>query len=65
MVRVAKRMTIAGFFLLATGWLLVLAAIALLHSTPQAVFVFAGFAVQGLGLFQVVRAHVIPHGDKP
>ena len=58
-------MGLAGFFLLFTGWLLVLAAIALLRGTALAAFTLAGFAVQVLGLVQVVRAHIIPQEEKP
>ena len=58
-------MRLVGFFLLVTGWIIVLAAIALLHAVPQAVFALAGFGIEALGLFQVVRFHVISQGDKP
>jgi hypothetical protein len=57
-------MKLAGFFLLVTGWVIVLAAVALLHAAAQAGFVLAGLAVQVLGLIQVVRSHLIPRGDR-
>jgi hypothetical protein len=57
-------MKLAGFFWLLTGWVIVLAAVALLRAGAQGGFVLAGCAVQVVGLTQVVRAHLIPHGDK-
>jgi hypothetical protein len=57
-------MKLAGFFWLITGWVIVLAAVALLRAAAQGGFVLAGCAVQIVGLTQVVRAHLIPHGDK-
>lgn len=54
-----------GFLLLLAGWLLVLAAIVLLASPPsRVVFVFAGMAVEGLGLTFVIRSHLILQEDK-
>jgi len=50
--------------LLLAGLVIVLAAVALLRSTAQGIFVIAGFGVQLLGLSFVVRSHVIPHGAK-
>jgi hypothetical protein len=57
-------MRLPGFFLLLAGWIIVLAAVALLRSTSQGIFVVAGLGVQLLGLSLVVRSHVIPHGSK-
>lgn len=57
-------MRLAGFFLLVTGWLIVLTAVVLLRAAPQAGFVVVGVGVQALGLTQVIRSHLIPHGDK-
>jgi hypothetical protein len=58
-------MKFAGFLLLLTGWLLVLAAIVLLASPPpRAGFVLAGVAVEVLGLTLVIRSHLILHEDK-
>ncbi len=57
-------MRLLGFFLLVAGWIIVLAAIALLQATPQTGFALAGFCVQLLGLTLAVRSHLIPHGDK-
>ena len=50
--------------LLLAGWLILLAAVALLRSTAQGIFAVAGLGVQLLGLTFVVRSHVIPHGGK-
>ena len=58
-------MKLAGFMLLLTGWLLVLAAIVLLASPrSRAVFVLTGAAVEGLGLTFVIRSHLILREDK-
>ena len=58
-------MQLFGFFMLVTGWIIVVAAIALLHSGALAAFLLAGFAVEAWGLVQVVRSHLIPHEEKP
>jgi hypothetical protein len=58
-------MKFVGFMLLLAGWLLVLAAIVLLASTPsRAVFVLAGVAVEALGLTFVIHSHLILREDK-
>lgn len=58
-------MKIAGFLLLPTGWLLMLAALTLLsHPGPQSAFLAAGFAVEILGLVLFVRAHLTPKEDR-
>jgi small-conductance mechanosensitive channel len=52
-------MKIAGFLLLATGWLLVLAAIILLGSAgARAAFVAAGLGTEALGFSLAVRSHL-------
>jgi len=57
-------MRLSGFLLLASGWIIVLAAIVLLPSSPsQAAFALAGIGVQLLGLTLVVRSHLIHRGD--
>ena len=56
-------MRIVGFFLQFAGWIIVLAAIALLEAAPQTAFALAGFCVQLLGLALAVRSHLIPQGD--
>jgi len=58
-------MKIAGFFLLLAGWLLVLAALAMLppgvnHAAARNGFILAGLAVELTGLVIVVRMHIAP-----
>jgi hypothetical protein len=53
-------MKAAGFMLLLAGWGIVLAALLLLAAAgAQAIFVFAGVAVEALGLTLVIRAHLL------
>jgi hypothetical protein len=57
-------MKIAGFLLLLAGWILVLAAIALLATAgPRAAFLLAGLGVELLGLVLAARAHLTPKED--
>ena len=52
-------MKLAGFLLLLSGWLLVLAAIALLPAGgPRAAFLLAGIGVEVLGIVLAARAHL-------
>jgi hypothetical protein len=56
-------MRLMGFFLLVMGWLLIAAAVALLGAVPMLpAFVLAGCGVEALGLYFVVRSHLIPSG---
>jgi ABC-type transport system involved in cytochrome bd biosynthesis fused ATPase/permease subunit len=56
-------MRVAGFLLLLSGWVIVLAAVALLHpAAPQAWFVAAGMAVEILGLGAAARSYVAGRG---
>jgi predicted membrane channel-forming protein YqfA (hemolysin III family) len=60
-------MKLAGFLLLVAGWMIVLAAPALLFSTaPRArtVFILAGICVEVLGLVIVGRSHAASRGDR-
>jgi hypothetical protein len=57
-------MRLLGFFLQIAGWIIVLAAIALLQAAPQTTFALAGFCVELLGVTLAVRSHLIPHGEK-
>ena len=52
-------MKLGGFLLLIAGWVIVVAA-ALLLPTPatRVSFVFAGLAVEALGLVLAVRSHI-------
>ena len=57
-------MKLLGFLLLPSGWMIVLAAIALLRPGPsQPAFLFAGIGVEVLGLALLVRAHAMAHGN--
>jgi len=52
-------MKLAGFLLLLSGWVIVLAAIALLPAGfARGAFLMAGVCVEALGLGLVVRAHM-------
>jgi hypothetical protein len=58
-------MKIAGFLLLLSGWVLILAAIALLPvGAMRTAFALAGAAVQGLGLVLAVRSHLPVRSDR-
>ncbi|HTD44372.1 MAG TPA: hypothetical protein VK687_09335 [Bryobacteraceae bacterium] len=57
-------MRLPGFLLLLAGWIIVLAAVALLRSAPQGSFAVAGLGVQLLGLILVFRSHLLPHGSR-
>jgi len=57
-------MRLAGFLLLPSGWIIVLAAVILLPSAPaQAAFALAGMGVELLGLSIVVRSQLIRHRE--
>ncbi len=58
-------MRLIGFVLMASGWGLVLAALAMLSApTPRLAFALAGIAVQILGLVLTVRDHLPRKNDK-
>jgi hypothetical protein len=58
-------MKVIGFLLLVGGWIIVLAAIALLPSgRSQASFVLVALGVELLGLGLVFRAHLIPSRER-
>jgi hypothetical protein len=59
-----KRMKLLGFFLLLSGGCLTVAAIELLHGMGLWVFMWAGFAVEILGLVLVVKAHPSAHEER-
>ena len=57
-------MKFLGFALLYSGWLIVVAALALLQGGgARAVFIFAGVAVEILGLGLAIRAHIEPRSE--
>jgi hypothetical protein len=58
-------MRFVGFLLLVAGWFLVLSSIVLLGSpASRGAFIFAGMAVEVLGLIFVFRSHSIPREEK-
>jgi hypothetical protein len=58
-------MKVAGFLLLLAGWVLVLAAIALLRAAGQrGAFLLAGMGVEVLGLVLVARSHLTLKKDE-
>jgi hypothetical protein len=58
-------MKLTGFLLLVGGWIIVLAAIALLPAGPSQVsFVLVALGVEALGLTFVFRAHLIPSRER-
>jgi hypothetical protein len=57
-------MKVAGFLLLVAGWILVLAALALLKAAgPRTAFLLAGVGVEILGLVLFARAHLVPKAE--
>jgi hypothetical protein len=57
-------MKFLGFALLYSGWLIVLAALGLLQGGgARAIFIFAGVAVEILGLGLAIRAHLEPRSE--
>jgi hypothetical protein len=63
--RRAHCMKLAGFLLLLAGWVIVIAAVALLASASQlAGFVLAGIGVEALGLILAVRSHLVLSEDR-
>jgi hypothetical protein len=58
-------MKLTGFLLLLGGWIIALAAIALLPPGPSQVsFVLVALGVEALGLAFVFRAHLIPAKER-
>jgi hypothetical protein len=58
-------MQLMGFVLLVAGWMLVLAALALLPSgSSQISFVLVALSVEALGLTLVFRSHLIASRDR-
>jgi small-conductance mechanosensitive channel len=57
-------MKIAGFLMLFAGWMLVVAALALLPSAGiRVVFLLAGLGVEMLGLVLAFRSHLRPKDE--
>ncbi len=57
-------MKLGGFLLLLSGWGIVVAALAMLHGRTVAPFIYAGFAVEILGLVLVFRGHLPSSEDQ-
>lgn len=58
-------MKLIGFLLLLGGWVIVLAAVALLPAGPSQIsFVLVALGVEILGLTLVFRAHLIPGRER-
>lgn len=53
----SSSMKLAGFLLLLSGWIVALAAVALLAGGARIAFVLAGIAIEGLGLGLAIQAH--------
>ena len=51
-------MKLAGFFLLFSGFGIVVAALSMLHGSAVSVFILCGVAVEILGFVLVARAHL-------
>ena len=57
-------MKLAGFLMLLAGWILVVAALALLASAgTRVIFVLAGIVVEVVGLVLVFRSHLRPKDE--
>lgn len=58
-------MKLASFLLIFAGWAIVVAAVLLLPSAgSRAAFVWAGIAVEGLGLVLALRSHRVLDVEK-
>lgn len=57
-------MKLGGFLLLLSGWGIVVAALAMLHGPAVTPFIYAGFAVEILGLVLVFRVHLPESEDQ-
>jgi len=58
-------MKLLGFFLLLTGWILVIASVVMLgQGAPRTVFLLAGLAVEIVGFVLVARSHPLLHGGE-
>ncbi len=57
-------MKLAGLLMLLAGWLVIVATIALLGTTPlRDAFIAAGIAVEAIGLGLLVRSHLVLRGE--
>ena len=51
-------MKLGGFFLLLSGWAIVVAALAMLHGGALSAFIVAGLTVEILGLALLAKSHI-------
>jgi len=59
----SAKMKLIGFLLLLSGWVIVIAALAMLHGAAVSVFILAGITVEILGFVLAARAH-LPVGEE-
>jgi len=57
-------MKLGGFLLLLSGWGIVVAALVLLHGSAVFAFVYAGLAVEIMGVVLVFRGHLPPSEEE-
>ncbi len=57
-------MKLGGFLLLLSGWGIVVTALVLLHGHAVLAFVYAGIAVEIMGMVLVFRGHLPPSEDE-
>lgn len=57
-------MKLGGFLLLLSGWGIIVAALVLLHGRAVLAFIYAGLAVEILGMIFVFRGHLPPSEDE-
>lgn len=57
-------MKLGGFLLLLSGWGIVIAALVLLHGGTAFAFVYAGVAIEIMGIVLVFRGHLPPSEDE-
>lgn len=58
-------MKLVGFLLILAGWIIVIAAVALLPAlAPRTAFALAGIGVEFLGFVLVARSHLVLRGAK-
>ena len=57
-------MKLGGFLLLLSGWAIVVTALAILHRNAVVAFVYAGMAIEIMGMVLVFRGHLPPSEDE-
>lgn len=64
MPNTSPSMKLAGFLLLVSGWIVAVAAVALLVNGARVAFVLAGIAIEALGLGLAIRGHRYIGGER-